>query len=278
MARNINTASDWLNIFTKVYGRSYSLQLFIFKCLEMASCPPVLPALNMSPQAIQKRGYRAVQREKRRRSFFIHDYIRIKYPHLFTEANSLYQQFVDKYPSKADFTKSYYFKKWEREMNRNNNPVMMPHLPILVPADMLQQAFNQTVVAQHPPEDQQQPPQVQQQPPPEDQQLLSEVQQQPPPEDQQQLPEVQQQQQQPPQVQQQLPEVQQTIEVQSTESNQLTSGMSLDEMDLAVDQIVNALQSDRLLMDLVEELDLPPAVWDNELVIPDYLLETDLDW
>ena len=190
----------------------------------MASCPPVLPVLNMSPQAIQKRGYRAVQREKRRRSFFIHDYIRIKYPHLFTEANSLYQQFVDKYPAKADFTKSYYFKKWEREMNRNNNPVMMPHLPILVPADMLQQAFNQTVVAQHPPEDQQQPPQVQQQPPPEDQQLLSEVQQQPPPEDQQ-----------------QLPEVQQTVEVKSTESNQLTSGMSLDEMDRAVDQIVNAL-------------------------------------
>ena len=147
-------------------------------------------------------------------------------------------------------------------MDRNSNPMMMPHLPILVPQAILQQTFKQTADDQQPPEDQQQPPQVQQQSPPEDQQQLPEV----------------QQQQHPPQVQQHLPEVQQTVEVQSSESNQLTSGMSLNEMSQAVDQIVNALQSDRLLMDLVEELDLPPAVWDNELAIPDYLLETDLDW
>ena len=269
MAKNINTPSDWLKMFTKALGCSYSLQLFIFKCLAMASCPPVLPVVSMSPQAIKKRRYRAEQREKRRRCTFIHEYIRTKYSHLFTEANALYQQFMDKYPTKADFTKSYYFKKWQREMDRNSNPMMMPHLPILVPPDMLQQ----TAVHQQPPEDQQQLPEVQQQ-------------QQPPPEDQQQLPEVQQQQQQPPEDQQQLaevqqqhlPEVQQTVEVQTTESNQLTSGMSLDEMSQTVDQIVNALQSDHLLMDLVEELDLPPAVWDNELAIPDYLLETDLDW
>ena len=242
----------------------------------------MLPVVNMSAQAVQKRNYRVIQREKRRRSFFIHDYIRTKYPHLFTEANAMYQQFVDKYPGKADFTKSYYLKKWQREMDKTNNPLMIPHLPILMSSDILQQT-----TTNHPPKVQQQPPEVQQQPPevqqqsPEVQQQSPEVQQQAP-EVQQQTPEVQQQspevQQQAPEVQQRPPEVQQTVEVQTTELDELTTGMSLDEMSLAVEQIVNALQSDRELMDIVEELDLPDAVWDNELAIPDYLLETELDW
>ena len=166
----------------------------------------------------------------------------------------MYQLFVDKYPGKADFTKSYYLKKWQREMDKTNNPLMIPHLPILVSSDILQQT-----TTKQPPEVQQQPPEVQQQPP--------EVQQQPP--------EVQQQ---PPEIQQQPPEVQQTVEVQTTESDQLIAGMSLNEMSLAVEEIVNTLQSDRELMDIVEELDLPDAVWDNELAIPDYLLETELHW
>ena len=270
----------------------------------------MLPSLNMSVQAVQKRNYRVIQREKRRRSFFIHDYIRTKYPQLFTEANAMYQQFVDKYPGKADFTKSYYFKKWQREMDKTNNPLMIPHLPILMSSDILQQTTTKhpPKVQQQPPEVQQQSPEVQQQAPevqqrpPEVQQRSPEVQQQSPevqqqsPEVQQQSPEVQQQapevQQRPPEVQQQSPEVQQqapevqqrppkvqqTVEVQTTESDQLTTGMSLDEMSLAVEQIVNALQSDRELMDIVEELDLPDAVWDNELAIPDYLLETELHW
>ena len=270
----------------------------------------MLPSLNMSVQAVQKRNYRVIQREKRRRSFFIHDYIRTKYPQLFTEANAMYQQFVDKYPGKADFTKSYYLKKWQREMDKTNNPLMIPHLPILMSSDILLQQ----TTTKHPPKVQQQPPEVQQQSP-EVQQQAPEVQQRPPevqqrspevqqqsPEVQQQSPEVQQQapevqqrppevqqqspevqqapevQQQAPEVQQRPPEVQQTVEVQTTESDQLTTGMSLDEMSLAVEQIVNALQSDCELMDIVEELDLPDAVWDNELAIPDYLLETELHW
>ena len=180
----------------------------------------------------------------------------------------MYQQFVDKYPGKADFTKSYYLKKWQLEMDKANNPLMIPHLPILVPSGVLQQT-----TSKQPPEVQQQPPEVQQQPP--------EVQQQPP-EVQRQPPEVQQQppkvQQQPPEVQQQPPEVQQTVEVQTTEPDQLIAGMSLNEMSLAVEEIVNVLQSDRELMDIVEGLDLPDAVWDNELAIPDYLLEAELHW
>ena len=53
--------------------------------------------------------------------------------------------------------------------------------------------------------------------------------------------------------------------------------MSLAEMNLAAEQIVNSLQSDRELMDIVEELDLPDAVWNNKL-IPDYPLEMDLQY
>ena len=49
-------------------------------------------------------------------------------------------------------------------------------------------------------------------------------------------------------------------------------------MSIAVDEMVKALQPDQELMDLVERFDLPDAVWDNELAIPDYVLETDLEW
>ena len=201
----------------------------------------------MSAQAIEKRNYRVVQREKRRRAFFIHDYVRIKYPELFNEANGMYLQFSDKYPGKADLTKTYYFKKWKAEMEKSQNVLMMPHLPILMSADLLQQSV---------PKQQVQSPEVQ-------------------------PPEVQPPKVQPPEVQSpevQPPEVQQTVEVQTTDPDDLTAGMTLNEMSLAVDQLVNALQSDRELMDIVEGFDLPDAVWDNELSIPDYILESELEW
>ena len=231
----------------------------------------------MSAQAIKKRNYRVVQREKRRRAFFIHDYIRIKYPELFNEANGMYLQFSDKYPGKADLTKTYYFKKWKAEMEKSQNVLMIPHLPILMSADLLQQPVPKQQVQSpevQPPEVQPpevQPPKVQ---PPEVQ----------PPDVQSpevQPPEVQPPEVQPPEVQSpevQPPEVQQTVEVQTTDPDDLTAGMTLNEMSLVVDQLVNALQSDRELMDIVEGFDLPDAVWDNELSIPDYILESELEW
>ena len=54
--------------------------------------------------------------------------------------------------------------------------------------------------------------------------------------------------------------------------------MTLDEMSIAVEEIVKALQSDSEVMDIVKNFDLPDGVWDNELAIPDYVLEGDLDW
>ena len=218
----------------------------------------------MSAQAIEKRNYRVVQREKRRRAIFIHDYMRVKYPELFNEANGMYLQFSDKYPGKADLTKTYYFKKWKAQMEKSENVLMMPHLPILMSADLLQQSVPKQQVQSpevQPPEVQ--PPEVQ---PPEVQ--SPEVQS---PEVRIQPPEVQS-----PEVQ--PPEVQQTVQVQTTDTDDLTAGMTLNEMSLAVDQLVNALQSDRELMDLVEGFDLPDAVWDNELSIPDYILESELEW
>ena len=206
----------------------------------------------MSAKAIEKRNYRVVQKEKRRRSFFIHDYIRIKYPELFNEANGMYLQFSDKYPNRPDLTKTYYFKKWKAEMEKSENVLMVPHLAVLTPVDLLQQTV---------PKQQAQSPEVQ----------PAEVH---PPEAQ--SPEVQPAEVHPPEAQ--PLQVQQTVEVQTTDPNDLTTGMTLNEMSLEVEQLVNALQSDRELMDIVEGFDLPDAVWDNELSIPDYILESELEW
>ena len=268
----------------------------------MASISQILPTLKMTAQAIQKRNYRVVQREKKRRSFFVHDYVRIKYPQVFTETNRVYQQFMDKYPTKPDFTKTYYFKKWATEMDKANKPLMVPHLPILLSPERLQ-----TVANQQTPDVQQQIPEVLHQPPTIGQfvqvqtseptetitgmsldemglvvdEIMPNVQQQTP-NVQQQTPDVQQQ---TPTVQQQIPEVLhqpptigQAVEVQTSEPTETITGMSLDEMGLAVDEIMKVLQSDRDLMDIVENLDLPEALWQNELAIPDYVLETDYDW
>ena len=62
------------------------------------------------------------------------------------------------------------------------------------------------------------------------------------------------------------------------ENNTLCSGMTLEEMALAAEEIVQTLQSDAELMDIVEKLDLPESVWNNELSIPDYVLEEELEW
>ena len=217
----------------------------------------MLPQLKMTAQAIQKRQYRVEQREKRRRSFFISDYVLIKYPQLFKEANEAYLQMVSKYPGKADLTKVYYFKKWKAEMMRSREELMVPHLPVLIPSELLLQSLPEVQPTE------QSPPEVQST-------------------DVQSPPEVQPTEQSPPEVQltvvQSPPEVQQTVEVQTTTPDNLTSGMTLAEMGVTVDEMIRALQADQELMDLVENFDLPDSVWNNELAVPDYVLESDLEW
>ena len=240
----------------------------------MAASIPFSRELCQSPQAIQKRNYRTVQREKRRRSFFIHDYFRTKYPRMFNEANGMYQKFVDKYPGRADFTKTYYFRKWQRETDKTRTDLMIPHLPILTSPDNLQQT------TQQPPEEVQQPPQDQTtvQNVVEDQTDVQGSGEGQVAEDQTDVQDSGEDQAAVQSIIEDQTGVQNIVEVQTGESEQLITGMTLSEMSLAVEEIVNALQSDRELMDIVEGFDLPDGVWNNELAVPDYILETDLQW
>ena len=200
--------------------------------LTMADIP-LNRNLSNNPEAVRKRNNRVALREKRRKESFVHEYVRTKYPDIYTEANSTYQTFVQKYPEKPDFTKVYYFRKWQ-EKNKptdqqlsipTGQQLYIPHLPVLS-RDLLNTTNDQ-------------------------QETLQEVQEETLQEGQQQSPQ---------------------------QNNDLFSGMSLDEMNIAAEEIVRALQSDQDLMDIVENFDLPDSVWDNELSIPDYVMETDLEW
>ena len=227
----------------------------------MATTIPLSRELSTNKQAVRKRQYRSVQKEKRRRTRFIHEYVRTKYPDIYNEGNVMYQTFVEKYPEKIDFTKLYYFKKWQKKMDQSRTQLYVPHLPILSLPDDL--CFN---VQEEP--DQQQPPQQ------EEQQTLQQEepsQQQPPQQEEQQTPQQEEE-----QVEQ---ETHHTEELQTGVQNDLhCTGMSINEMSVAVEELVKALQSDQELMDIVEGFDLPDSVWDNELSIPDYILETELEW
>ena len=73
-------------------------------------------------------------------------------------------------------------------------------------------------------------------------------------------------------------EGQQQESPQTPPQEDFCSTMTIDQMSIAVEEIVKTLQSDREVMDIVESFDLPPGVWDDELSIPDYILEDDLEW
>ena len=207
--------------------------------------------LSQNVQAVRKRNYRSVQREKKRRAFFIHDYVRTKYPNIFIEGNEMYQRFMDKYPTKPDFTKTYYFRKWQQKMDQNRTCLMVPHLPILSSPDTLQRA----ATSDEKDTDEQNPiPQSTKQQAPQEQdtiQLNEEV----------------------------IDNGVQNTDQHNETSNQFTQ-MSLEEIDRAVDQIVAALQADGQLQNILTdpEFDLPADVWENELAIPDDLLENELGW
>ena len=295
MAKNINTTSNWLNMFTKVFGCSYSLQL----CLTMATIGSVMRELSQNSKAIQKRQCRAVQREKKRRAVFVHDYIRTKYPNLFTEANSVYQELVEKYPSKPNFTKTYYFKKWQKKIDESRSQLFIPHLPILSPLQNLcseqqeedteQEPHQQEEHAEQEPQQQeehaeQEPQQQEEHAEQEPQQQEEHSEQEPHQQEEHSEQEPHQQEEhaeQEPQQQEEHAEQEpgHTEVIQTDDEASLHyTGMSLNEMSQAVEELITALQSDRELMDLVEGFDLPDSVWQNELAIPDYVLESELDW
>ena len=214
--------------------------------------------LSQNVQAVRKRKYRSVQREKRRRSFFVHDYVRTKYPDIYTESNQVYQKFMDKYPTKLDFTKTYYFRKWQQKVDQGRTCLMLPHLPILSSPDTLLQAatsYNQGT--------------VEQEPIPQEQDMFEVI-------DSgiQNTEEV---------IDSGVQNTEEVIDnsVQNTdETSNLFTEMSVDELDRAVEQIVASLQSDDQLQNILThpELDLPLDIWENELTIPDDMLENELHW
>ena len=223
--------------------------------------------LSQNVQAVQKRKYRTVQREKRRRSFFIHDYIRTKYPGIFNEANSMYQMFVEKYPSKPDFTKSYYFKKWQRKIDQTKTCLMIPHLPILASPTTLQQ---RATVQQ--PEEQ---ATVQQ---PEEQATVQQPEEQATVQQPEEQGTVQQPEEQGTHDETTIQFNEEVIDSDVQDQTDQFVQMSLEEIDRAVDHIVASLQNDEELRDIFPECDLPEDVWEKELAIPDYVLEDELMW
>ena len=219
---------------------------------------PLQFGLSNNPEAIRKRNNRAALKEKRREDGFVNKYLQIKYPAIYTEAINMYKTFVDKYPGRADFTKTYYFRKWEEK----NKPIVsqqsqlyVPYLPIL--SDLRSTTNEQVEIIEEGQQPQQQEETVDQTAQQEETVVQTTQQE----ENIQEAP--------------QTPPQEETLQ---PESNNTFSGMSLDEMSIAVEEIVKALQSDSNVMDIVENFDLPDSVWNNELAIPDYVLEGDLDW
>ena len=69
--------------------------------------------LSQSNRAISERRRRVIQRERRRRTGFVHDYVRVKYAAIYNECNSFYQELSEKYPEKLNFTKTIEYRRWE---------------------------------------------------------------------------------------------------------------------------------------------------------------------
>ena len=208
--------------------------------------------LSQNSQAVRKRQSRAVQREKRRRTFFVHDFIRTKYPTMYNEANAMYQTLVEKYPHKPDFTKLYYFKKWQKEMDKSKACLMVPHLPILSSPTAIHKISadqqNQEIVQQSNEQETNQ----------QDEEIVQQSDEQEP-------------------GHQLLEEVVQCSN-QNPEEIDLFGEMSIDEIDSAVEKIIKDLQAADELRNIQHEFDLPDEIWENELFIPDNLLETELQW
>ena len=223
--------------------------------MESTSTPLVL---SNTSEAVRKRKNRLSLKERRREDKFVNKFIEIKYPDIHARAIDAYKVLVDRYPGRADITKTYMFKKWETETRRKEQrQLYVPFLPILTELPRNTNPEN-----------------------------MEEGQQQHQEEGQQHQEEGQQQQQEEPQKEideqgeaiLEDPQIQFQEEIVGEGNNDICSDMTLDQMAITVEEIVRALQSDREVMDIVENFDLPDGVWDAELAIPDYVLEGDLDW
>ena len=49
--------------------------------------------------------------------------------------------------------------------------------------------------------------------------------------------------------------------------------MTLNDMEIAAEEIIRSLQSDRDLMDIIENFEFPEATWNDDIVLNDYVLD-----
>ena len=108
MAKNINLAYDWLNIFTKVSERLYLA--FIFK---MGKKTPA-----QKRRAIE---LRKIEKSKRRQAYFITDYIQAKYYNHYHEAACFFNTLNTLYSTKPDLRKTPEYRNWRAEITTGQN-------------------------------------------------------------------------------------------------------------------------------------------------------------
>ena len=244
-------------------------------------------SLNNASEKTRKRNNKNLLKEKRREDKFVSRYIQIKYPDIHNEAISSYKSLVDKYPGRADITKTYFFKKWESKNQRKEPQMYVPYLPILrelpetTRAEIVEEGQQQEEIGEEGQQQEEIGEEGQQQ-----EEIGEEGQQQEEigeeGQQQEEIGEEGQQQEEIGEEGQQQEEIgeegQQQESPQTPPQEDFCSTMTIDQMSIAVEEIVKTLQSDREVMDIVESFDLPPGVWDDELSIPDYILEDDLEW
>ena len=229
-----------------------------------------------TPKGIRRRANSKKLKEKRREDSFVNKYIQLKCPEIYSEIKVSYNMFAQRYPSRCDLTKTYFFQKWQKQINMEQSKLYVPHLPILSKKKHLSKTRQRETTSPQPspqpehvsetsaPQPSLQPEHVSEtsapQPSPQPEHVSETSAPQPSP---------------------QPEHVSETSAPQSSPQPQLEDpcmGMTLDEMAIAAEEIIRSLQSDRDLMDIVENFEFPEPTWNNDLVITDYVLETDDDW
>ena len=248
---------------------------------------PVISKLSNDSEAVRKRINRKKLKEKRRVDSFVSKYIQIKHPDIYAQIKDVYKTFVDRYPSRCDLTKTYFLKKWEKQANMQPSKLYMPHLPILKKVNQAAEPPREEILAESTSET---PPREEilaestSETPPREEILAESTSETPPPEEilSESTSET------PPREEILAESTSETPPREgilaenmcetSPPGENLCSAMSLNDMAIAAEEIIRAIQSDRGFMDIVENFDVPTGVWDNELVLPDYVLEGDMDW
>ena len=238
---------------------------------------PKISKLSNGPEAVRKRINRKNLKEKRRVDSFVSKYIQLKHPDIYAQIKDVYKTFVDRYPSRCDFTKTYFFKKWQKQVNMEPSKLYIPHLAILTKINQAAEPPREEIPAESmsetPPREEIPAESTSETPPREE--IPAESTSETPPREE--IP-AESTSETPPREEIPAESTSETPPREEILAENLCLGMSLNDMTIAAEEIIRSIQSDRDLMDIVENFDLPPGVWDNELVLPDYVLEGDMDW